>query len=287
MLILYNFFIRCYQLAVCFATFWNPKAKAWVKGRKDLFQKLTEKIKPSDEIIWIHCASAGEFEQGKPIIESLKQIHPHKKVLVSFFSPSGYAAGKKYNKADIICFLPVDTRKNAERFLKTINPQLAVFVKYEYWYHHLKTVRSLNIPLLLISAIFRREQVFFKRYGTFYKRVLQLYTKIFVQDEESKELLNSINIQSVISGDTRFDRVATIAKSFKNENSIGMQCIKIFAGNSKIIVAGSTWADDEKIIAQVFSEMRGIKLIIVTHEISKQHTDSLQNAFSSSIKYSD
>ncbi len=269
-----------------FAALWNPKAKQWIKGRRDLFQDLVKKIKPSDQIIWIHCASAGEFEQGKPVIERLKQIYSHNKILVSFFSPSGYGAGKRYDKADLICYLPIDTKKNAEHFLKIVKPQLVIFVKYEHWLHHLKAVRDNNIPLLLISAIFRSDQFFFKSYGSFYRKILKLYSKIFVQDEESMKLLNSIHIPSVVNGDTRMDRVIAISNGFKDDISIEMEWIKMFIGNSKVLIAGSTWPADEKIIAQLPGEMQGIKLIIAPHEINKEHINSLENLFPSSIKYS-
>jgi len=234
----------------------------------------------------MHCASAGEFEQGKPVIERLKQIYSHKKILVSFFSPSGYAAGKRYDKANLVCYLPLDTKINADHFLKIVRPQLVIFVKYEYWYHHLKAIRDHNIPLLLISAIFRRDQVFFKGYGSFYRKILQLYTNIFVQDEVSKDLLNAIHISSVVSGDTRFDRVAAIANSFKDDISNDMEFIKMFTANCKILIAGSTWPDDENIIAQVLDEMPDIKLIVAPHEINKNHINSISALFPKSIKYS-
>jgi 3-deoxy-D-manno-octulosonic-acid transferase len=273
-------------MAAHFAAFWNPKAKQWVSGRRDLFKDLAEKIKPSDQIIWMHCASAGEFEQGKPVIEGLKQIYVHHKILVSFFSPSGYVAGKNSNKADLICYLPLDTKKNAEHFLKIVKPQLVIFIKYEYWYNHLKAIRDHNIPLLLISALFRRDQVFFKRYGSLYRKVLELYTNIFVQDEVSKDLLIAINISSIVNGDTRFDRVAAIANSFRNDN-FAMECVKMFAGNYKVLVAGSTWPKDEKIIAQALDEMSNIKLIVAPHEINKEHINSIETLFPYSIRYSE
>jgi len=286
LLILYNFFIQCYQLAVSLATFWNPKARQWVNGRENLFQELKKQIKPSDQVIWMHCASAGEFEQGKPVIEHLKKIYSHKKIMVSFFSPSGYAAGKRYDKADLICFLPLDTKKNAEHFLKIVKPQLVVFVKYEYWYHHLKEVRGNNIPLLLISAIFRKDQVFFKNYGSFHRKILQLYSNIFVQNEESKSLLSAIGIPCVINGDTRFDRVTAIAARFANSNPADIEFVKMFATSSKVLIAGSTWPEDEKIIAWVLSKVPFIKLIIAPHEIDEDRIKSLEILFPNSIRHS-
>lgn len=285
-MLLYNFFIRCYQIAVSFAALWNPKAKQWIHGRKHLFKELAKKISPSDQIIWMHCASAGEFEQGKPVIERLKQIYSHHKILISFFSPSGYAAGARYGKIDFACYLPLDTKKNAELFLKIVRPRLVIFVKYEYWYHHLKAVRDQNIPLLLISAIFRGNHIFFKSYGTFHRKILQLYTNIFVQDEVSKNLLNTINVSCIINGDTRFDRVAAIADNFNDDTSIEIGWINIFAGNGKVLIAGSTWPEDEEIIAQVIGETPDIKLMIAPHEITKVHIDNLIALFPRSIKYS-
>jgi 3-deoxy-D-manno-octulosonic-acid transferase len=194
-LLIYKFFIRLYVLGIRIVSLWNPKAKEWVNGRKNLFENLEKKISSNDKIIWFHCASAGEFEQGKPVIEELKRTYPLHKILVSFFSPSGYAAAKKYQYADIITYLPADTRKNAKRFVELINPQLVVFVKYEYWYYHLSAIAFQHIPLLMISAIFRKDQLFFKPYGKFYRQILFLFRQIFVQDETSLELLNDNNIQ--------------------------------------------------------------------------------------------
>jgi 3-deoxy-D-manno-octulosonic-acid transferase len=286
LVILYNFFIRCYQFAVSIAAFWNPKARQWINGRKKLFNELEKQIEPSHEIIWMHCASAGEFEQGKPVIELLKNRYPNKKVLVSFFSPSGHAAGIKYDKADLVCYLPLDTKKNATHFLAIVKPQLVVFIKYEYWYHHLKTARENNIPLLLLSAIFREEQIFFKSFGVFHRKILQLYTKIFVQDDVSESLLRTINISCIVSGDTRFDRVIAIANRFKNNNNADMELIKIFALGSKALVAGSTWPEDEKIMAGILKAFPTLKLIIAPHEIGEDRIKSLEILFPNSIRYS-
>ncbi|MBD0331669.1 MAG: hypothetical protein ICV66_03360, partial [Chitinophagaceae bacterium] len=163
--VLYNIFIRIYVIAIQIAALWNSKATQWVKGRKDLFEQLQQKISKEDSIIWMHCSSAGEFEQGKPVLEQLKEYFPACKILVTFFSPSGFAAGEKYPFADYISYLPADTKTNARRLLEIANPKLAIFVKYEYWYYHLKTIRERNIPLLMISSIFRKKQIFFKWYG--------------------------------------------------------------------------------------------------------------------------
>jgi 3-deoxy-D-manno-octulosonic-acid transferase len=212
-LLIYNLFVRLYFLGIRLFSTWNPKAKEWINGRKNLFEDLQKKIASGDKIIWFHCASAGEFEQGKPVIEELKRIHPLHKILVSFFSPSGFNAAKKYTHADMITYLPLDTRKNAKRFIELTKPELVVFVKYEYWYHHLSVITFHHIPLIMVSAIFRKDQLFFKWYGKFYKKILFLFRQIFVQDENSLELLKSNNIHHCnLSGDTRFDRVKTFPR---------------------------------------------------------------------------
>ena len=281
-LLIYNFFIRLYAFGIRIAASWNPKAKEWIDGRKNLFQELDEKIHPDDKIIWFHCASAGEFEQGKPVIEELKKIYPLHKILVSFFSPSGYNAAKKYSYADIITYLPSDTKKNAKRFIELIRPELVVFVKYEYWYHHLSEAAFHHIPLIMASAIFRKDQLFFKWYGKFYRQMLFLFRKIFVQDEGSLQLLKANNIHhSSVSGDTRFDRVKKIADDFSE-----VPLLKEFAGESKVIVAGSTWEQDEMILAS-YAKNHPVKIVIAPHEIKKDHILQLQKLFPDCVRYSE
>lgn len=280
---LYNIFIALYGAAISLVGVWNKKAREWTKGRKTLFKDLEHQLSPSDQVIWMHCASAGELEQGKPVLERLKELHPDYKILVSFFSPSGYASGKKYKGADVICYLPLDTRANAEKFLKLVHPKLVVFVKYEYWYHHLKAVHNRHIPLLLISSIFRTSQVFFKSYGNFYRNILKLFTWIFVQDEQSAQLLESIQVSHrSVSGDTRFDRVAVIAAIAPD-----LPLIQRFAENHKVLVAGSTWPDDENILAESIGSMgQNIKTIIAPHEINKEHIEHILSRFPDAIQYS-
>jgi 3-deoxy-D-manno-octulosonic-acid transferase len=281
-LLIYNFLIGLYSLGIRIASAWNPKAKEWIRGRKNLLAQLRDKINPADNVIWVHCASAGEFEQAKPVIEALKETNPSHKILVSFFSPSGYSAAKKYQHADVITYLPVDTRKNAKQFLEVVNPQLVIFVKYEYWYHHLSAITFRHIPLLMVSAIFRRDQLFFKWYGRFYKRILFLFRQIFVQDDSSLQLLRSENIlHATISGDTRFDRVKKIADQFTE-----LPLIRDFAGDQQVIVAGSTWQQDEAILS-AYVKKRAIKIVIVPHEIKKEHISELQKTFPDCILYSE
>jgi 3-deoxy-D-manno-octulosonic-acid transferase len=256
------------------AALWLPKAAEWLKGRETLFDDLGKSIKSTDEIIWMHCASAGEFEQGKPVLEALRKTYPQYRFLVSFFSPSGYKVGKKYAGADFITYLPLDTAQNATRFVKLANPKLVVFIKYDYWYHHLKAVADLQIPLILVSAIYRENQIFFKPYGGFYRKLLHLFSWIFVQDEVSVSRLNTIGIvHCSVSGDTRFDRVASIVASAPK-----IELIETFTANQRTIVAGSTWAEDEKLFAEIANDLT-YKLIIAPHEISTKNIKHLAELF--------
>ena len=283
MKLFYNIFIALYRTIIAIFALGNKKARAWIEGRKNLFAELDQKLAPSDRIIWMHCASAGELEQGKPVLEQLKTQYPQYKLLVTFFSPSGYEVGKKYKAADLVAYLPLDTKANAVRFLDLVKPELAIFVKYEYWYHHLKTAAKRHIPLLLVSAIFRKNQPFFKSYGDFYRSILGFYNRIFVQDSESQQLLESINISNcIVSGDTRFDRVAAIAANFSE-----LALIKRFVQDDRILVAGSTWPDDERLLADFYHSYTGkLKLIIAPHEINKAHIDHLFSLFPNAIAYS-
>ena len=282
MLTLYNLFIRLYSFAIGQAAAWNKKAKAWRDGRKDVFTHLQNNILPSDRVIWVHCSSAGEFEQGKPVIEALKKSYPDRKILVTFFSPSGYSVAGKYAFADIISYLPLDTRKNAELFFKSIHPDLVVFVKYEFWYHHLSVAAFHHVPILLISATFRKEQIFFQTYGGFFRQMLYLFRHLFVQDQDSIDLLQSVGItHASISGDTRFDRVAAIA-----EKTSEIPFIDFFIGNKQVLVAGSTWEGDEELLATYFKDTPQVKLIIAPHEITTSHTEKLQQLFASHYLYS-
>lgn len=266
-----------------FVALWNKKAQEWICGQKNLFTELAQHIKPADPYIWMHCASAGEFEQGKPVLEQLKARYPNFKILVTFFSPSGYQVGRRYNGADVISYLPIDTRGNAEKFLSIVNPKLVVFIKYEYWYHHLNAVAKHRIPLLLVSSIFRHNQAFFKSYGGFYRKILGFYNWIFTQDEESLQLLKSIHISHCsIGGDTRFDRVAAIVQNFTE-----LSLIKNFVKEDKVLVAGSTWSNDEQLLAEFYQSYTGaLKLVIAPHEINKGHINHLFSLFPDAIAYS-
>ncbi len=275
---LYNLSIRCYHLAIQIAGLWNAKAKSWVSGRRNWRALLSPKIKTGDRIIWLHCASAGEFEQGKPVIEKLKQLYPDHRVLVSFFSPSGLKAARNYSYADVITYLPIDTHENAKDFVAIVNPELAIFVKYDFWYHHFSALAFKQIPLLLVSAVFRSDQMFFKPWGAFYRQMLFLFRHIFVQDEASGALLKTYGVVNCsMSGDTRFDRVIEIAG-----NASLPEQLKKFVGNMPLIVAGSTWPDDEKMLQQLTK----FQLIIAPHEVTETHLSQIEKLFPEAVRFS-
>lgn len=279
---LYFLFVRSFRLGISLAALWNQKAKQWIEGRKNTFDFLEKNISAQDKVIWMHCASAGEFEQGKPILEGLKTIYPNHKLLVSFFSPSGFSVGKKYKSADLVVYLPLDTKQNAERFLRSVHPSLVVFVKYDYWYHHLKAVADKKIPLLMVSALFRPESIFFKWYGGFHRSMLHFFTQIFVQDEVSEKQLKQIGFKNcLVSGDTRFDRVISIA-----EKAGLLEDIHHFCNNKKVIVAGSTWPEDEALFVELVRSQLGLKFIMAPHEINPTHIKQLQQHFPQAALYS-
>lgn len=275
MRVFYSLGIIFYGILVRIASLTNSKAKLWVTGRKNLFQSLETAIKKdSKPIAWFHCASLGEFEQGRPLIERIRKEHPEFRILLTFFSPSGYEVRKNYTGADIITYMPLDTKSNARRFLDIVNPKLVVFVKYEFWLNHLEEISKRNIPHYLISAIFRDDQIFFKGHGGIFRYALKNYTHIFTQNEESLKLVNNIGIENAsVAGDTRFDRVSEIAAGAK-EISVAAS----FSNNANVIVAGSTWKADED---HLFPAMKkhfsaGWKMIIAPHEISEVRISSIE-----------
>lgn len=274
MTFLYRTGIYLYSITSRVASPFNTKAKQFVKGRKNWQKKLAENIETNARYIWVHCASLGEFEQGRPLIEAIKKHHPEYRIILTFFSPSGYEIRKNYPLADIVSYLPVDTPKNARRFLRITNPEKAFFVKYEYWYFYISELKKRNIPLYQISAIFRENQLFFKnsKLGKWYKKMLFQFTHIFVQDKKSKELLSSIGVNNAsISGDTRFDRVAAIAAGSKK-----LPLVEKFRGDSKLIVAGSTWKPDEELLAAFINNTGDVKMVIAPHEVSPANINRLQ-----------
>ena len=254
-------------------------------GRTNLFQKIEGSLNQGEQRIWFHCSSLGEFEQGRPLIETLKKQHPHYKIVLTFFSPSGYEIRKDYEQADYVFYLPMDGAGNATRFIELIQPSMAVFVKYEFWYHYLHTLEKKNIPAILVSAAFREGQPFFRWYGSLFKKMLRCFDYLFVQDQHSKELLSGIGLNEnvIISGDTRYDRVWEIAQAAKE-----FPLIEQWKGKHKLLIAGSTWQDDEQILKELFSDVpNDWKMIIAPHEIDKNHIEQIQNLFEgNSILYS-
>ncbi len=284
--LLYNLFLFAYSAGIRVAGLWNPKAKQWIEGRKYIFSAINQQLANNNQkTVWMHCASLGEFEQGRPLLEALKTQNNQLKIVLTFFSPSGYEAAKNYAGADYIFYLPMDNILYAKKFIEAINPSLVLWVKYEYWLYYLQELKKRNIPVLLVSGIFRNSQPFFKWYGSTWKKMLENFTHLFVQNEASKQLLQTIGIvQNVtISGDTRFDRVIEIAKQQLDDT-----IIKNFCEDKIIIVAGSTWEDDEVILAAFGDETNHQqKLIIVPHELDKEHLTSIKKMFKKSIFYSE
>ncbi len=270
MSLLYTVGIQFYGFLILISSLFNSKAKKWVQGRKDLLINLEIAFEEKPKCIWIHCASLGEFEQGRPLIEALKKEKPNYKILLTFFSPSGYEIRKNYSGADFVYYLPLDSPYNAKKFIEIINPEFAVFIKYEFWPHYISTLYKKNIPLYITSAIFRKDQVFFKPWGKWMQSTLKKIRHIFVQDEESVKLLQSIGVNQVsISGDTRFDRVSSVLES---PNSIPL--INEFKGIHPLFIAGSTWPDDERILIELINHSDSSKFIIAPHEINDKNINS-------------
>lgn len=270
---LYSFFICLYGLVVRLAALQNPKARLWVNGRKDWEKKMKEKLQPGEQRVWFHCPSLGEFEQARPVIEAFRTKYPEKKIILTFYSPSGYEIRKNYTGADYIFYLPEDTRRNVRIFVNLVCPSEVFFVKYDFWKNYLTEISRLNIPLYLFSAIFRPGQAFFKWYGGWYRRLLHCFSHIFVQDQASAQLLQSVGIHRVsIAGDTRFDRVATIAATVRDIPQAAQ-----FAENATLLVAGSTWPADEQLLVQYLRETsHKLKIILAPHEIEPSHIRAIE-----------
>ncbi|WP_316768668.1 3-deoxy-D-manno-octulosonic acid transferase [Pedobacter frigiditerrae] len=281
MLWIYNIGIVMYGLIVKLASLFNEKAKLFVNGRKKIFENIAQKVNVKDRPIWFHFASLGEFEQGRPVLEKLKSENPSQKIVVTFFSPSGYEIRKNYALADVF-YLPLDTSSNAKRFVELINPKSAIFTKYEFWFHYFKELHKNQIPLFLISGIFRSDQTFFKSYGGFYRNILKYVTHFFVQNEESVSLLKSIGINEVsLAGDTRFDRVYENAQQPKK-----LELIETFCGNSRVFIAGSTWPEDEKLLVLLTEKYPDWKFIIAPHEIGENHIREIEGLFPKATRFS-
>ena len=268
----YNLIIYLYLLGVAVYSRFNEKVRKMWRGEREAFKILREKVDPSAKYVWFHAASLGEFEQGRPLMEQLRQDHPEYKILLTFFSPSGYEVRKNYEGADIITYLPLDTITNARRFLRTVRPVMAFFIKYEFWYNYLHILKHRHIPVYSVSSIFRPDQVFFKWYGRQYGRVLNCFTHFFVQNTISKELLAKIGITNVtIVGDTRFDRVLQIKEAARQ-----LPVVEAFKQDYKVFVAGSSWPPDEEIFIRYFNEHKDWKLIIAPHVIGEDHLEQIE-----------
>jgi 3-deoxy-D-manno-octulosonic-acid transferase len=311
--IFYNLFLAGYSAAVRLASLWNPKAKSWVQGRKNWEYKIaqwrsetnapepgspentnatsTNNSTPSSvnandqsKVIWMHCASLGEFEQGRPLLEAIGLQYPNHKIVLTFFSPSGYNIRKNYAGAHLIMYLPMDSPTTARAFIDAVNPSLVLWVKYEYWFYYLRELKNREIPVLLISGIFRESQPFFKWYGNFWRGILPSFAQMFVQTSQSEDLLNAIGIKEkiVVAGDTRFDRVVQIAEKWE---PLGDEVAQ-FCGNHPVLVAGSTWEEDEELLIHYAKVSPEIKFIIAPHEVSPERIGDLQKEFPHSILYS-
>lgn len=285
MLFLYRIFIGIYPIAAWILGFVNPKAKQWHTGRKEILTQIAATLAANTKpIIWMHCASLGEFEQGRPVLEGLQKQYPNYSILLTFFSPSGYEVHKNYAGADYVFYLPMDSAGNARKFLKITNPSIAIFVKYEFWHYYLTQLKKLQIPTILIAGIFRKDQLFFKWYGSFYKKLLSCFTAFFVQDKSSQSLLHSIGINNEvhIGGDTRFDRVIEIAEAFTPIDPIAHFC-----NNSLVLVAGSTWFQDDETIAHFEKVNPNIKFIIAPHDITNQRLQNCLSLYKNAVLFSD
>jgi len=262
-MLIYNIGVWGYFLIVKIAAFKSDKAKKWIEGRKETWKNL-KSIDSLRATYWFHCASLGEFEQARPLIEKLKSEEPDAQIVITFFSPSGYEIRKNYELADVVVYLPVDSKKNAKQFFDLVKPSKVFFVKYEFWAHFILESKKRSIPIYLVSAVFRENQVFFRWYGGYMRKVLSSFTAIFVQNEASKKLLETIKVESVLAGDTRYDRtLANAAKVVQYDD------VARFCGSSKVIVCGSVWKEDLEVVGDHLDQVAGFKLIVAPHNIDE------------------
>ncbi len=272
MRLLYDLGIWFYVLVIKLVSPFNKKAKLWLSGKRNIFKQIETKIDKQKSTIWFHASSLGEFEQARPVIEKIREQYPAYQIVVTFFSPSGYEIRKNYKCADAVFYLPYDSKTNAHRFIELVNPDIAFFVKYDFWYHYLNQLHKRKIPTYLFSAIFRPKQLFFKSYGKWYRQMLTFFTFIFVQNKESEQLLHSVKITNcAIGGDTRFDRVWQIVQNAKEINTIQQFCNK-----QTTIVAGSSWEKDEELLLNYLQSAKNIKLIIAPHEVHNSNIKRLE-----------
>ena len=285
MLFFYHIFLHAYDSGIRFASSWNAKARLWVEGRNNIFERLKAAAeKGNGPIIWMHSASLGEFEQGKPVLESLKTNYPHHRILLTFFSPSGYEIRKNYDGADMVFYLPLDGRIRSRKFLDIVRPELAIFIKYESWFYYLNGLHKRRIPTLLISAIFTPKQQFFGPMGGFLRTLLESYTHLFVQDAASAAILQKFKLKApvTIAGDTRYDRVAEImGRPFHHP------AIEGFCNDANTMIAGSTWQEDEEMLSGLLDTQPDLKLVIAPHEIGIKHLQEIKQLFKQHILLSE
>jgi len=271
---IYNFGLLCYGWAIRLVAWRYRKARLWIEGRSGLFDRMAAAIDPDARIVWVHVASLGEFEQGRPIIEHIRREYPQFKILLTFFSPSGYEIRKDYKGVDYIFYLPLDTPGNVRRFLDIVHPEIAIFVKYEFWINMLSELRRRAVRTYIVSAIFRRKSIFFRSYGSIWRQALECFEVLFVQNEESKTLLAELGFDNVIvAGDTRFDRVAQIAAAAKR-----IEIVDRFRAGGRLFVAGSTWGPDEELLIRLMNENPGVKFVIAPHEMDESRIARLIEA---------
>ncbi|MFT5019589.1 MAG: 3-deoxy-D-manno-octulosonic-acid transferase, partial [Polaribacter sp.] len=283
MLVFYNIGIRLYHLGVLIASIFNPKAKLWLKGRQGLLEKIEQEVSGhSGETVWVHCASLGEFEMARPIMEGIKNSNSESRIILTFFSPSGYEIRKNYELAEHVFYLPLDTASNAALFVKAIKPTKTIFVKYDLWFHHLNAAKKAGSNLILISAQFRENQLYFKWFGSFGRDALKLFDQIFLVDSNSEKLLYQIDVKSTtVCGDTRYDRVMEISK-----NAEPIPEIEQFKGEGKLMVCGSTWPEDESLLAKCVESLEETKWLIAPHEVGEENIQRLERLFPDSIRLS-
>ncbi len=270
-MVFYNIGIFLYGTGIRVAGLFSEKAREWVRGRRGIFDRLLASFGPHDRVIWVHCASLGEFEQGRPVIERLREGFPGHRILLTFFSPSGYTIRRDYEGADAVFYLPLDTAGNVRRFLDAVRPEAAVFVKYEFWLNYLRELRRRGIRTYIVSAIFRPDSVFFRPYGGSFRKALGTFDTVFVQNKTSKELLDGIGVRNVVvSGDTRFDRVAAIPRTAPE-----VPVARNFSRGHTVLVAGSTWPEDEQLLLEFLARRPEVKIILAPHEIDHARINGL------------
>ncbi|MCG7857845.1 3-deoxy-D-manno-octulosonic acid transferase [Flavihumibacter sediminis] len=282
-LFLYNIFLFLYGTALKLAAFWNPKAKSWVTGRRAWEASLSSAMNAqSSPVLWMHCASLGEFEQGRPVLELIREKYPAYTILITFFSPSGYEIRKNYQGADYVCYLPLDGSSTARRFLDIVKPDIVLWVRYEFWYHFLNQLFKRGTPVILISGLFHSSQPFFQWFGRLHRHMLSCFRYIFVQNAESASLLRNVGIENVaISGDTRYDRVSAIAEAF-----VPLPEIAAFVNGLPVVVGGSTWPEDEEELDHFANTNSGLRFIIAPHEIGEHHLKDIEKLFHNTVRYS-